>query len=442
MSRPVDDEIRSLADAMFDGTIDAVKVRRLETLLEKDQSCLQTYLEMVNLHGALLTQADSRTDQQAALTTLQEFSEACERRERRSRFRLVTFSAVSAVVLCGALGWLFLTTAFRPAPLGNIAHLTANASSQTSRLEPGQVLRKGSSLSIEEGILTIELANTMVDILGPAELKLSDDKLIQLQRGTLTARVLPGGEGFTVRTPDAEVVDLGTEFSVQYSPQQGTDVAVRSGRAKASLLDNAGLPSKVLDLTTNRAARLQRSQGTLSETTFQSQVFEQVDRTRGGIRSISGHLRTPVEMPVSLKSEATTTPNHMLVIPERQNVVLQSDLEVEMLTGRQRLPAGTTVSSYLVHYDPTNTSKFAPRGAVTFFSKITAVLTDTESLVLTDSIFSLPEIVFDQQKQRGLERDLDQIQLSDDLKTVSFFFGMSPPIYLDQVRILVSHHSL
>jgi len=268
---------------------------------------------------------------------------------------------------------------------------------------------------------------------------LNDLKQVQLQRGTLTARVQPGGEGFTVRTPDAEVIDLGTEFSVRYHSQQGTDVSVRRGRARASLLDTNGLPSKVLELTAHRAARFHRPHSQLTELLFEPEPFDQIDRTRGMIRSVSGQLRTMTEPPESLLSEKTTTPNHMLILPERQNVVLEADLEIETLTGRMQIPAGTTVSSYLVHYDPTTSASFAPRGSITFFGKIAAAIVGTDTLQKTDALLGFPETAYETRRSRGLEQD-DTIRISDDQRTVSFFFRMESPEYQDQVRILVVDH--
>jgi len=430
-------EIRALTDAMFDGVITAEQTLRLDSLIVHDAACLQAYLEILNLHGDLLARADAQTDEQAAITALQDFSNVCEIRERRTQYWLLAASVASILLLLTGTSWMWIRHGMRPAPIGNIAHLTSNAAFSVARLDLGDVLHKGSSLDIEEGVVTIELPNVLIDLIGPASLQLNNAGQVRLLKGMLTAHVLPGGQGFKVRTPDAEVVDLGTEFSVKYDAQQGTDVSVRRGRARASLLDQTGAVSKIVDLTTSRSAKFVASKSILSETAFQPELFDQVHRARGAIRSISGQLRTPAELPASLQAEQAITPNHMLVIPEQQHVTLLEDLIVDTLTGRKTIPAGVILRSYLVHYDPTDTSQFAPRGAVTFFGKIAAVLNTTGPLNATDSQFGLPDVLFDNHSFRGLEMDFDQIHVSDDNQTVSFFFGMAPPTYLDQVRILV-----
>lgn len=434
-------EVRRLADAFFDGDLSPADMARLESLIDHDTACLHAYVERLDFHGELLERADPQSNEQAAVGVIRDFSEACARRETREHRRFVLLSVGAFTTVCAVCGWLLLGELLRPAPLGSIAHLTENASSSSRTLELGQVLRKGATVSVDEGVLTLELPHVTLDLLGPAELKLNELKQVQLHRGTLTARVHPGGEGFLVRTPDAEVTDLGTEFSVRYEPRAGTNVSVRRGRVRGSLLDTDGLPSRVLELTAHRAAKFDRPKGELMESQMEMAPFEQVDRTRGTIRSITGQLRTTTEPPRSLLSEVTTTPNHMLILPEQQRVVLEQDLEIQTDAGITRLPAGTVISSYLVHYDPTTSVSMAPRGAITFFESIAAVITDTENLKKTDALLGLPETVYETRRSRGLEAD-DDVRVSDDRQTVSFFFRMESPEYQDQARVLVVHHEL
>src|SRR5690606_6534244 len=103
---------------------------------------------------------------------------------------------------------------------------------------------------------------------------------VQLEHGIVKALVGKGGEGFIIRTPQAEVVDLGTEFLVSHDPIAGTDVNVRQGRTKASLLDKHGVPLNVIELTANRAARLSSKLDQPREVNFDSRLFEEIDVSR------------------------------------------------------------------------------------------------------------------------------------------------------------------
>lgn len=430
-------EVRQLADALFDGDLDRAGIQRLEVLIDNNPECLRAYVERLDFHGAILDQADPHTNQQAALLVLQEISEVSAARARRGGMWLWFSTSLCAVALCGVMFWAYGRDFLRPTPIGTVAHLSNDAHSSGKELDLGRVLAAESVVHLDSGILSIELPNVVVDLLGPVKVKLVDRKQIELIAGTLTARVSPGGEGFTIRTPDAEVVDFGTEFSVQYDPVQGTDVAVRKGRVRSSLLGPMDATTQVLELTANRSARLRRQEANIVETAFHPEVFLKVEQARGSIRSVTGQLRTVHQPPVSLESEQATTLNHMLIIPERQNVTLETDLEVESLTGPVRIPAGTSISSYLVHYDPTALARYAPRGSIRFFGEIAGVVGSSKGLVNTDPMFGLPGIVYETGEFRGLELTDDTIQVSEDRQTVSFLFRMSPPEYQDQVRVLV-----
>ena len=68
---------------------------------------------------------------------------------------------------------------------------------------------------LQEGLLNLKFGGgVMVYVEAPARFDaVSDDRLV-LHSGRVSATVPPEGIGFTVETPEAEVVDFGTEFSV------------------------------------------------------------------------------------------------------------------------------------------------------------------------------------------------------------------------------------
>ncbi|HWL07109.1 MAG TPA: FecR domain-containing protein [Planctomicrobium sp.] len=430
-------EIRELADAMFDGVIDQRGVDRLNELIVNHPSCRVAYLELINLHGELFCQANFHSDEQAALSVLRDFSQSCERQERRTRRREMMFMVASVLVVCGLFSWFFVARLFQPAALGSVAFLTSNASLRSGELELGHVLHTGKTLSIDEGVISVQLPHVLLDLIGPAQLKLDAKGQVQLQQGTLTARVQPGGEGFKVITPDAEVVDLGTEFLVKYEAGQGTQVSVRRGRAQVSLLNTQRQPTKTLELTASRAAQIKQENNTFKEIDFQTESFHFIDKSRGGIRSLDGHLRTSVAQVPSLRSGQISTFNHLLVVPEQQEVRIDKELVLKSINGPVRIPAGSVVSSYLVHFDPGDQGSISPRGSISFFDTIAAVLGSSSELISTDSIFGLENTSYEAGAFRGLEPDQDHVWLSDDQRTISFHFGASPPQYLDQARVLV-----
>lgn len=91
-------------------------------------------------------------------------------------------------------------------------------------------LRAGEEIWLESGQAEI-LFDSGVEVVltGPAHLKVQSNMSASVEYGTFSARVGPRGKGFTIQTPSAEVVDLGTEFGLAVNRAGETEVAVFSG---------------------------------------------------------------------------------------------------------------------------------------------------------------------------------------------------------------------
>jgi hypothetical protein len=96
-----------------------------------------------------------------------------------------------------------------------------------SRIYPGQSIR------IDSGLVVVRIdAGASLILKGPADLQLLSPLRAILHRGTVTAKVDQSAQGFRVDTPNANVVDLGTEFGVSVSDGGETDVVVFAGKVK------------------------------------------------------------------------------------------------------------------------------------------------------------------------------------------------------------------
>lgn len=428
------EEMYYLVDQFYDGKIDPAGIARIEALILENPRNLQSYVERFDFHCELREQADYRPAELTALEMLHRSALSLAHREHRQQWHMGLLLAVCIFILLAGLGWMYDSAVSR-IPVGTIASLSADLKTASAPLQLGQVLRQRETISILEGIVSVQLPEVIIDLIGPATLRFERQGRVFLSRGTVVAKVEPGGIGFIVKTSETEVIDLGTEFLVRCDQQTGTYVSVRRGAAQTRQLDRSGTPVKIVDVTASRALQFP-SGGAEKEVAYSAEDFLPVDRSRGGIHRLTGALRTISDVPVSLASDQLTTPNHMLVIPERE-ITLDSDLTVNSLSGPVTIPAGTTVGSYLVHYDPTLIIHSAPRGAITFSSEIAAIIGSSVELNATDPLFGLSQMQYESQPFRELELDEDEAQVSDDRKTVSFFFGITPPELLDEARILV-----
>ncbi|MBN8459861.1 MAG: FecR domain-containing protein [Verrucomicrobia bacterium] len=95
----------------------------------------------------------------------------------------------------------------------------------------GDTLTKG-KLGCDSGRFTFSMLNGVtVSAEAPVELDLVALDSVVCRRGKLRVRVPKGAEGFSVNSPECTVVDRGTEFAVNVSPGEPTDVMVFDGQA-------------------------------------------------------------------------------------------------------------------------------------------------------------------------------------------------------------------
>lgn len=111
-------------------------------------------------------------------------------------------------------------------------------------LETGQILKPG-QVRVPSGRLTLSMLNgVMVVVEGPADLDLISVDEIYCRQGKLRTRVPEGAEGFVVSGPGTAVVDLGTEFAVNHSPEGRARGRVYQGMVEATVLSPTGTPQR------------------------------------------------------------------------------------------------------------------------------------------------------------------------------------------------------
>ncbi len=131
----------------------------------------------------------------------------------------------------------------------DLAKLTTStdAAWESQRLEPGDSLSKG-IYKLTGGYSEITLNNGVRLILeAPIELEIESEDLVRVNHGRLVARVPKPAIGFTVLTPNSEVVDLGTEFGVSVGNNGTSEVHVLDGEVKARPLKQKEFSNLVKD---------------------------------------------------------------------------------------------------------------------------------------------------------------------------------------------------
>ena len=154
-----------------------------------------------------------------------------EKASRRKLTFFVRLAAAACVAIAVTLPLMIRQTPPRP----DLAQLTActDAAWKKSAIKPGDALKEG-LLSLEEGYSEITMHNGVRLVLeAPVEIELCSLELVRLNHGTLVASVPEPAIGFTVLTPNSEVIDLGTEFAVAVAASGACEVHVLEGEVKA-----------------------------------------------------------------------------------------------------------------------------------------------------------------------------------------------------------------
>jgi len=165
-----------------------------------------------------------------------------------------------------ALGLASLSVAallFRREPSGTVATVTAATDARLVDPRTGRAIetREGTTLPsgplrLDRGAVQLTFCDgAIVTMNAPAEVELVNDSRVFLRRGRLVPLVPPQARGFTVLSPGGEIVDLGTEFSVNVDASGAADIDVIDGEVVVA--EGTAVDSIRRHLTLGNSASLQ-----------------------------------------------------------------------------------------------------------------------------------------------------------------------------------------
>ena len=234
--------------AYCDGTLSADEAIELSMVLVESARARQVYMAYMYHHAIL-------EDEFTSLPDADELGGLCSvedprARRREARAPLPFWLALLAAAVGLLLGFLWWPRAVVDSETAEVASVDLGAVSivgsfgvrwRDSIVREGTRLQLGDPVRIDSGVLHMTGHNAIEFVLeGPAELVFNSDMESTLEYGRLSVRVPPEMTNYTVQTPDASVVDLGTEFGVASGPI-GTEVHVFDGRVSLAPTKNAEL---------------------------------------------------------------------------------------------------------------------------------------------------------------------------------------------------------
>lgn len=130
----------------------------------------------------------------------------------------------------------------------------------STEMEYGRHLDAGADLDLKQGLVQLTFETGAVAIAeGPCRLIVGSNS-IELALGKLTATVPRDAKGFSVETPNSEIVDLGTEFGINVDAKGGTEIHVFKGEVISRRKQQSGRPAgKFVRLRADSAIAFRRS---------------------------------------------------------------------------------------------------------------------------------------------------------------------------------------
>jgi hypothetical protein len=152
------------------------------------------------------------------------------------------------------------------------------------------------------------------------------------------------------------------------------------------------------------------------------------------ITSTSGAV-VKIAPPPSVVDGALQSDTEIRAFDEQQCVTLSSPLQLDFsaVGGSGLIPAGTSVSSHLVHFDPTGAASVTLSGSITTDATIIGGMTTQAGLDASDSLGAPGTTYPTGDPARGLDAG-DTVTVSADLLTATV--TLTDRFHFDQVRII------
>ncbi len=209
------------------GIISAEQLQPFEAALREDCDLRRDFIEYMNIDSALgdmaaLSEAElaefekTNLNKDPRATDARVFEPIARANDRPTQtYRVVALlGAVAAALFIAAFLWFPNSSEDEQAPVATLVADVDAALSCDGQPYQGIELQAG-KYWLDRGLLHLQFdGGVMVYVEAPARFDAVSDKRVVLHSGRLSARVPREGVGFTVETPEAEVVDFGTEFSV------------------------------------------------------------------------------------------------------------------------------------------------------------------------------------------------------------------------------------
>ncbi|HWL09104.1 MAG TPA: FecR family protein [Planctomicrobium sp.] len=255
-SRSEREELHALLEALVNDSITREQHARLQSLLRDNPTLQDIYFSYIDVHTGLTTLHELPTPEESLIPPPRSLQSP--RPGTRSKGWL---AAIVVVVMLGGIFWTFfdqneqehvargpeleqipeIPVSSAPSPLpatppDSSVRLTQAANAELfGALLPSlhSPLQSDHRYVLYQGMLELTFPNGATVVLeAPAIFEIKTPNRMELQIGHCSVHAPPGAEGFQILTPQGEVTDLGTRFSVKIDEGGHSDLHVIEGAAR------------------------------------------------------------------------------------------------------------------------------------------------------------------------------------------------------------------
>ena len=242
-----------------EGTLGDADKAALEALLLRDEEVRRLYVQRMSMGAALCKMADEAQEAEPReAETAVPFAPAPGPPVRSWPLsaKLALAGALAACVAVMALSLLHTSHARHPIAETSDAGCAVLVDAAGAQWAPGSVAWQvgmsvpAGKLGLTSGLARLEFySGASVTLEGSSELEIVSVNEAKCRYGQMRVHVPPHARGFKLTTPDAEVIDLGTEFGLKVSEAGRAEVHVFDGevevlpneaKSKLSVKEGAG----------------------------------------------------------------------------------------------------------------------------------------------------------------------------------------------------------
>lgn len=258
-------DLEVLISDLLDGELAPEAKVELQSVIANDPEARLLYVQMCEMHAALTWENGLViADLENHVVPTEETSPSNTSVKKSSWYTIFAIAA-SALIFFGLYQTYSKTDPMLTSPvIGKISSRIDAKLIVNSQVWEHVELREG-SYEVLQGIVELKYDSGVTVLLeAPAKFVAHSTEKLILQAGRLSANVPPEGIGFTVETPEAEVIDFGTEFAVEVTDGE-SEVHVFEGHVKVqnkkTLEDSS---NEIVDLHTSEAVRVSESTGKIN----------------------------------------------------------------------------------------------------------------------------------------------------------------------------------